>query len=505
MSGNIIENFKQGINMIETSLSEEQTLFGYIKLKYEVNNKHFLAMLAFHLVLGLCIFGAELQQQNSLLNLDYFSLKDADTATDYNAWLILVDLLTKLIVTPIYKKIGYNLGRRKMAFIGFGVVAVSFLIFRPSPQPDTSFSFALVSRFVYANGIAVLLSLPLLSDYIEHDSKGRGIGLNALFLTLGYFLASYIVNLFSYYDDLTRVYMTYFVIVLLLGNTASWFLKSGIDYFRQAVLSPDKHIDVDEDINKNPLNPSEDQIILSKRKLALHACKARPWIYIAFVFSFMTGLTFAVTAQNLNLYSQTFRLPGKLQTGSSITMKANFASALVSLILGPTIDKIQPLYLAIVTFVLAILGSFSIWTVEDPHGSALTVLGIALGMAYGLSRILNIYLGYKHYPTSMRGLFFTFSSFFVALGVFCTTVIGGLFMDTEDKNWPFYMTGLCSVIGLAVFTFVYVEIIIPTKRKIKNKQELNLSLLYTSIQSKNVNEVTIELDNDNESKLHLEN
>lgn len=103
MSGNIIENFKQGINMIETSLSEEQTLFGYIKLKYEVNNKHFLAMLAFHLVLGVCIFGAELQQQNSLLNFDYFALKDADTATDYNAWLIIVDLLTKLIVTPDFK------------------------------------------------------------------------------------------------------------------------------------------------------------------------------------------------------------------------------------------------------------------------------------------------------------------------------------------------------------------------------------------------------------------
>jgi len=505
MSGNIIENFKQGINMIETSLAEEKTLFGYINLKFEVNNKHFLAMLAFNLVLGVCIFGAELQQQNSLLNPDYFGLHDADTATDYNAWIIIVDLLTKLLVTPIYKKIGNSLGRRKMAFIGFGIVTASFLFFRPSQYPNTSLSFSLVSRFVYANGIAILLSLPLLSDYVEYDSKGRGIGLNALFLTLGYLLATYIVNLFSHYDDLTKVYMTFVCIVICLGNACSWFLKSGIDYFRQAVLSPDKNIDVDEDLNKNPLNSTEEQIVLSKRKLALHACRARPWIYTAFVFSFMSGLTFAVTAQNLNLYSQTFKVPGKFQIGSSITLKANLASALVSLVLGPTIDKIEPLYLAAVTFALAILGSFSIWTVEDPTGSALTIIGIVLGLAYGLSHILSIFLGYKHYPASMRGLFFTFSSFFVALGVFCTTVIGGLFMDREDKNWPFYMTGLCSVIGLAVFTFVYVEIIIPTKRKIKNKQELNLSLLYTSIQSKNANEVTIELDNDNEVKLHLEN
>jgi len=481
MNHKISEISKKGINVIHTSLSEEQALFGYVKLKFEIQKRNFYAMLVYYIVLGMSIFGIELQQQNVLLNSQFFSL-DRENAADSNSTIILFDLLTKLLVSPLYRILVDKLGRKKLSFIGFGLLSVSFLFFPFSLTHKSSFNQYYFMRFIHANGIAILLSIPLLSDYIEHDSKGRCISINGFFLTLGFLFSTYIINSFSG-PNLSSSYYVFALITLSAGNVCSWFLKSGTEYFRQAVHSPDKALEIQED--ENTVNLQETPVVFSKRRLAIQAIRSRPWILVALMFSFLSGICFAISSQTLNLYAQTFNSFQGPRVGSDLVLKSNLASIVTTLVFGSALEFIEPLYGVIAGFALTILSSFSIGTVEDPRALPLTFISVGFGMAYSITHILTTYLGYKYYPTSLRGMFFGGANLFVTIGVIFTTVFGGWLFKTGDMNWPFYIAGLCSFVSLASFVFIYLEMIIPAKKKIRNKQELNLSLLYTSIQSAN--------------------
>lgn len=493
MSG-LIENFKKGIHALDTSSSEEQILFGFIKLKYEIEKKNFYAMLLYNIILGFCLNGVELMQHNVLLNTEYFNFTP-DKAAQYNSFIIFLDLVTKLLVSPIYGGLCDKIGRQKLAIGGCSLTVLSFFMFIPREYPNSSLTQYYIARFINANGITMLLVLPFVADYIDHDSKGRAIGISGLLLAIGFTLSTFVVS--TYHESGPYVsYVFFAVFIALLAVPCCWFLKAGNVYYKVAVTSPDKHIDADDDIITNL---QETSIKPSKKAIVLQSCKSRPWIIVSYIFAFLNGICLAIANQNLNLFIQSFSdVAGRValrELGSSVVFKANIASVLTSLIVGPALDFIQPIYVASLGFGLNILGFFCIWTVDDPYTASISIIAISFGMAYAVSQLLSNYLGFKFYPTSMRGFFFSISNIFSLLGIILTTVLGGILFNSGDRNWPFYIAGLCSLMALCAFVYVHFEMIIPKKKKTQNKQELNLSLLYTSIQTPQ-NEVPLEVDID---------
>ena len=488
MSGKLLNNFKKGINMIETSVSEEQVCLGFIRLKFEIQKRNFYALLVYNLVFGFCLSGVELLQQNLLLSKDYFNFKPEE-ATQYNSFIVLFDLLTKLIVTPIYGTLIDKFGRRAMASAGFSLIVLSFIMFTPNNYPNSDINWYYFVRFLYANGAAITSVVPLCADYIEHDSQGRAIGLAALFAAFGLSLSTLIANAFLDYD----ISYTYIIFAGFIFSTAAFsclFLKPGREYYRIAVLSPDKLRDPDSDVTTALQESSQ----LSKKDQVIQICKSRPWILIAYIFGFLNGICLGISSQILNLYVQSFNIPNGKHLGTSIVFKSNMSNLVTSLLVGPALDFIQPMYIALIPFALSIIAFFGILAVDDPNDLSLSLIATAVGIVYALSLLLSNYLGFKIYPPAMRGLLLSIATLCILFGVIFTTVIGGFLFNSGDTNWPFYIAGICSLLSFGAFVYIYYEMVVPKKEKIQAKQELSLSLLYTSIQTANSDPIADEED-----------
>ena len=330
--------------------------------------------------------------------------------------------------------------------------------------------------------------LPLVADYVDHDSKGRAIALNGLLLAGGLSLSTFFINTHTDYS-LSNMYWILFLTVLVLGGLVTWMLKPGKEYYRIAVGSPDKHIDTTE--SEMTVNLQGGAIRQGKWALIVQTCKLRPWIMVAYLFAFMNGIGMAICGQNLNLYIQSFDIENGVEIGSQVVLKAYIATLVTSFVVGPILDFVDSIYIAGTAFTFNIFAFMSIWAVEDPESGLMSIIAMAIGAAYALSLLLASYLGFKHYPPSMRGFLFSIANVFMVMGTIVTTVVGGILAQDGDKNWPFYLGGISSLISFFIFVLIYMEIILPTKRKIKKKQELDLSLLYTSIQTGTTDDPTV--------------
>ena len=452
------EHNRDSLNDARSSVAQrpERVLFHFITLNLNIKKRNYFASTVHAFVLGFFLSGVELLQQNILVSPDYYNY-DSEQAVQYNSLITLEDLLVKILATPFYGLMVDKLGRKKSAQIGYLLITIALVLFPishywPSLQ---SLGWYFGVRFIYSNGSAIIPIIPLVADYVNDHSLGKAIGINVLSITLGFLVSTSIVRALNSYN-MFYTCLTFAGIIFFLGNGYALFLKSGNSYYRSA--KPVQAV-ANTDNNPNGMRHSSE---MQKRILIKHEFRTKPWILGGYVFAFLNGTGLAITSQLLNLYVQSYNKPNGRALGSMVVFIANIASTITSLIIGPLLDKIKPLYIAIIAFIVTLAGYSSIWTVTDPSKVPMMLIAAAVGIGYSCSQLLTNYLGFKNYRKSMRGTLFGIANSFVVLGVIVVSVVGGNLFRYFNRNWPFYIAGGCSFSCLCVFTYLYLSKIRPS-------------------------------------------
>jgi len=452
-----------------TSSPQRKPIFGLIHLNNGISKRNYVGSLIHASVIGFFLSGVELLQQNLLLSKDYYHF-DPKEAIQYNALITFEDLFIKICVTPFYGIMVDKIGRQKSLMIGYFLITVALMLFplRFYLPAFQHLGWYFGARFIYSNGSAIIPIIPLLADYVEDRSLGKAIGFNVFSMTVGFTASTTVIKTLED-QNLFYTCATFAAIIFIVGFTYTMLLKSGNTYYKR---SHDP-----ENTEQNYNRPSQGMINsskMTKRSLIKHDCITKPWIMVAYIFAFLNGIGLAITSQLLNLYVQSFDDPNVKALGAITVFKANVTSTATSLVFGPLLDFIKPLYIALLTFLVTILAYSNAWTIKDPNDWPLTLIAIGVGMGYACTQLLTNYLGFKNYRRSIRGLLFALANIFIVSGVIFVSVIGGNLFRYFDRNWPFYIAAGSSVLGLFVFIYIYCKYIRKEEQEDKEGEKTPL-------------------------------
>jgi hypothetical protein len=431
----------------------KRVLCGLIRLNKGVKLRNYLASLTHALLLGFFLSGVELLQQNILVSSDYYNYGPAD-AIKYNALITLEDLLVKLTVTSAYGIMVDKLGRQKSTIIGYWLIGGSLLLFPLrfySPFFD-NIGWYFGARFLYSNGSAIIPIIPLIADYVDDQSLGRAIGFNVLLMTVGFTTSTLIIKYMQIYN-LFYTCLVFAVFIFVVGNAYALFLRPGNTYYKKSVVNVNLE-NSQANVSKAPSNMLNSSR-MGKRWLIKNDCQTKPWIVVGYIFAFLNGIGLATTSQLLNLFVESFGDPDARGRGATVVFQANVASFFTSLLFGPMLDCIKPLYIAIIAFAVNILGYCNIWFVHSPNDSSLSLTAVSVGVGYACSQLLTNFLGFKNYRKSIRGLLFAIANICIVAGVILIAVIGGCLLIFVNRNWPFYIASGCSILSLLFFVYYY--------------------------------------------------
>ena len=433
------------------SLFKNTTLCGLIALNPKITSANYIASLVHTLVLGFLTSGVELLQQNLLVDSRYYNL-NSEKAVQYNSLITSEDLLVRMLVTPFFGIMVDRYGRQKMLFIAYFFILSALVLFPIMHyNPDLShLGWYFGVRFIFSIGSAIIPILPFVADFVDKSTTGRAIGLSCLFISAGFTVSTYVVTLLSKYDPFIT-YMVYAGFILIVGTTYSLFLKSGNSYYK----TPRSSYDVE---TGHQLFRASSAAKAKRMSMVKKDCKTKPWIVASYTFAFLNGVGLAAMSQLLNLYVKSFDettvVNGGSGMGSGIVLQSNIASLITSLLLGPTLDLVKPIYIGLLAVVSSLASYGSIWAVKDPKDALMTLIAIGIGISYSCTLLLTKYLGFKNYRTSIRGLLFSIANILIMFGVVLIAVVGGNLFQI-DRNLPFYIAvGIAGVCSL-VFFYLY--------------------------------------------------
>jgi len=443
-----------------------KVFWGFIKLKRGIEMKNYIAILFHVFVLGYVLGGTELLQQNILSDPNYYNYGPKD-AMQMNSYISLWDLILKVLITPFYGALIDKIGRQKIIFYAYALITLSYLLFpiRHYTSAFDSIFWFFAFRALYSNGSAMLAVCPFIADYVFDHSKGRAMGINVPFLSIGLLTSTVVIGMLRSYD-IFYSYMFSAGVTFFLGFGYGFFLKSGNSYFKQR-----------KQVSAGGENARNIQRTSNPKRLIRNAIKSKPWVLISYIFAFVQGVGLAISAQILNLYVQSFDSEDPIKAGNTMVKISNIAAVLTSLILGISLDFISPLYVAAVCFSLGAVGYFLSWTITESSSPMMILVSISAGISYSTGQLLSNYLIFKHSPKPLRGLLFGIVNFFILISVIIVTCIGGTLFKYHDKNWPFCLGGGIMILALIAFFYLYFSNIVPWEKKHKNGAELRKSLL----------------------------
>jgi len=434
----------------------KSVLCGLIRLNKGIKLRNYLASLTHALLLGFFLSGVELLQQNLLVSSDFYNF-EPDEAIKYNAIITLEDLLVKLTVTSGYGIMVDKFGRQKSTIIGYWFIGAALLLFPLKFYSSyfNSIGWFFGARFLYSNGSAIIPIIPLIADYVDDHSLGRAIGFNVLLITFGFTMSTLTIKYMQNYN-LFYTCLVFACFIFIVGNLYSCFLKPGNTYYKKSTVqvnhSENSPSNTSKARNSNMMNSSR----MGKRWLIKNDCQTKPWIVVGYIFAFLNGIGLATTSQLLNLFVQSFDDPDARSMGATVVFQANVASTLTSLAIGPMLDCIKPLYIALMAFLVNIVGYCNIWFVKGPSDWSLTLTAVSVGIGYACSQLLTNFLGFKNYRKSIRGLLFAIANICIVAGVILIAVVGGCLLIFVQRNWPFYIASGCSILSLFFFIYYYI-------------------------------------------------
>jgi MFS family permease len=429
-----------------------RVLFNSVQLRENITTQNYYSMVFNTFLYGFVLSGTELLQVSLLtdpLNYGY----DPITAAGINAALTITDLVTKVLVTPVYGRYMDKYGRQKMLRISYGLCAFAYLLFpcHAYGLPGV-FPWYFLARIVYSNGSGMTGVAPLAGDYIDESTLGRGLAINAFANSVGMFVSTFYIRIMVQQLDLVYLYLIGSVFIAGAATWITWGLKPGTEYFKKKEAAP--------------LAPGTPAPKINIGAILKATIKSRPWILIAWACSFMAGCTLSIMTGMVNLFVKSFYLSDE-KTGEAIAVEdqliAQISSVFCYLLFGFIFDKIKSLHMVVFVFTFGIIGYTITLSVTNPDDVFGFFVMCIIGISFSGTQMNGLYLGFVNYPAALRGLLLAISTLFILAGVIFTGIIGG-FMFKVSRRIPFILVLTFFIIDAIVIAYIYTKKVLPSDK-----------------------------------------
>jgi MFS family permease len=358
---------------------------------------------------------------------------------------------TEIVALLLFNPFGIiadRIGRRPVLVFGMCMAGLSFGLY-PYAQSTTEL---FVYRLVYAVGLAATSGMlaTLTNDYPEDRSRGKLIGLSAMFNVLGtIFMASFVAQIPRFmsergYDPVaggTTMYLFTAMLVFLTAVVAATCLAPG-----------------------TPVAKRERARLAELLTTGVRSCR-NPRIALAYASAFAARSDMVIKALFLALWA--------IQAGREIGLRPDQAIGrfgimytamyTVSFVSAPVfgwfIDRVNRVTSLIVALAIASAGYGAMGIVTSPLEVAAMpyLMLLTLGSSCMLKASLSL-VG-QEAPPRERGSIIAFSSMCGAIGILIFTAIGGRLFDSWAPWAPFVVAGIYQF-GLLVIAGI-VRVVAP--------------------------------------------
>ena len=378
-----------------------------------------------------------------LLDKEYYNI-DQDAAGRLTSLILVLQLVTKMLVSISYGHLSDKYGRRFM--VRYGAISFFLSCIIVSTQ-RTIFPGFIIGKLLLANAGSAFASVPLTADYIHDDSKGKGIGISAFVFSISGLFANLYLKVLLYKDlSLGLCYFVTGTVVTLIIIVNSFGLKGGRYYLLGRAQNNEEGLRFKENF-----------------KEAMHVFKNNGWLIIALVLQVLGSSDFYIFFTFLLLYIKSL-FPADVSDSEFNILTNNLQTLVIvpgiacNFLYGYFLDKKnKPLETAIVALAGGAFASLLTCFITQPYDWKIFVSAVLLGITIPGLFVISMYLSIKHFPADKRGIMIGFKGFMGHIGYFFIAIGGGFLYDYWRKDGPFIM---CTTL----LTFALIIILIINKK-----------------------------------------
>ncbi|MEC9375966.1 MAG: MFS transporter [Pseudomonadota bacterium] len=352
---------------------------------------------------------------------------------------------TEIVAILLYSPFGIlgdRIGRRPVLVFGILMMGLGFGLY-PYATSTTELT---VFRMAYAVGMTATTGMlaTISNDYPQDRSRGKLIGLSAMFNVTGTIFMSLFVARIPYmmieqgFDPIAggkAMYLFAAMLCLTAALVGKFWLAEGT-------------------VVKKKERAAYRELIIS----GFHAGR-NPRIAIAYASAFIARADMVIKAMFLALWaiqagSQMGLRPDQAMARFGIMYVAMYAVSFFSApIFGWYIDKVNRVTSMITALAIAAAGYLAMRLIDSPLelSSMPFLMLLTLGSSCMLKASLSL-VG-QEAPARERGSIISFSSMCGAVGILIFTLVGGRLFDSWAPWAPFYIAGVYQVV-LLVFAIV---------------------------------------------------
>ena len=415
----------------------ETFLFGKIILNKDISKLNYFCSLIHFLLMTFTFVSVDTLQPMLFKSSSYLNVSKDDIGSE-NARILLVDIIVKIIFAPIYGIMADRFGRTRVLILGY--VSMSLALFL-MPFSSNIYPQFCIFRIIYAQGCMAITTLPLLADYVEGSTKGRGSAINVIMASLGAVISAYLIgNLLTNHMSLKVSCIVVAICIAVISILYASGLKHG-KYFLK--------------VKSTENSPS----LQTSFVIGFQAAKDH-WILLGYITSFLGRSNSIVLTLFLTLWSKSF-YPNTDQGDSDANIQAETLAGICytiilvfSILYGLLIEKWNKFCILGVSYVFCIIGMNLFWVCDDPKSGMtygiLTIVGVGFS---GLDTI-SLYLVNNYALEEHRGKINGVASLFGVLGILIISLLGGYLFDIWSKNAPFLLFEIFTSMGLLILVFI---------------------------------------------------
>ena len=433
---------------METALTEKslfqpedntpvETFFcGKIILNKGISKTNYFCSLIHFLLMTFIFVSVDTLQPMLFKSSSYLNVTKDDIGSE-NARILLIDIIVKIIFAPIYGISADKFGRTRVLIIGYITMFIAIFLMPFSSNIYPQFC---IFRMIYAQGTMAITTVPLLADYVENSTKGRGSAINVIMASLGAVISAYLIdNFLVNHMSLGTSGIIVSICILVIGITYSAGLKHG-KYYQK------KHI-----------QPS----LKSNLTIGFLAAIKNKWILLGYITSFLGRSNSIVLTLFLNLWVKSFYPNtdnGDVQANIQAETLAGISYTIIllfSIFYGVLVEKWNKFAILAISYVFCIIGMNLFWICQDSKSVLCYCILAIVGVGFSGLDTISLYLINKYAWEDHRGKINGVASLFGVLGILIISLLGGYLFDIWDRNSPFLIFEIFTAVGLVVLIKIF--------------------------------------------------
>lgn len=210
----------------------EKTCCNKIILNDTITTRNYIGCLVHYFMLSFVFVSIDSLQP--MLLQQKFNIDKSESIENFkNSFVIAFDIIVKLISAPFCGYFADRFGRKIVNLYGIIVIAIAMILM---PYSGEFYQYVILRCF-YATGAISISVIPLLADYVHHESRGTCAAFLVLMSSFGALSSAFLnFTILSKLEVSSKIYVQYntaAVLILIIGLFYTLYnLKPGNTYYR---------------------------------------------------------------------------------------------------------------------------------------------------------------------------------------------------------------------------------------------------------------------------------